>query len=523
MMGKLLSLLIFVTSCTQFIQSTDEDYFKEIKDDKANELNILFTHNINGETHPCGCRNFPLGGLPQAYGLIHSMNNKAPTVYVDSGDTFFQLPIVPDSIRESVEFTATKMAEALNKIGLNYLTPGDQDFALGEEFLIKVEKSAKFRFLITNDSKKMKLPHTKMAVLESKKMKFYFIGVTDPDLLKQGAKSLFSNPQAAIQRQLEIINKDSGAKKIILLSHSGIDKDKMYAKLFPEINWIIGAHSQSYLYSPVEVKNTKLVQVLSRNHFVGHIKIPLRKGVKEKYEIIEMRDDKKDLVKNNPLIPWLEAYKVELDKIHEKEQGSVITSAEHQFYPTHISCTECHTKQSEFWQKTSHSIALTTLINAKAANNPSCIECHSLGYKNPKGFISPKSIIISDKKDFNIDTYWNEFSKILPAKDKSVRKLSSKERKTISDKWFKFDEKNKVTHNFSNVQCLNCHNQTAEHPFDVETEKVKPDYEKTCLSCHTKDQSPSWYNQDSKKLATSLNKKYFQKKLKQVSCPKVEK
>jgi len=519
-----LALLLFISfSCTQFIKSTDTDYYNENIDSKSNQLNIFFSHNINGETHPCGCRNFPLGGIPQAYGLIQSHKKNSPSIYVDSGDTFFPLPIVPDAIKRSTEFTALKIAKALDEIGLSYITPGDQDFALGEDFLVRLAQKSAFKFLISNASPKMKIPHIKKGIIKSTKTTFYFIGVSDPKLIPFTNRKLFIDPKAAIQKQIDEINKTKGYKKIILLSHSGLDTDKKYAKQFPDIDWIIGAHSQSYLYDTVDIGNTKLVQVLSRNHFIGQITIPLKKEAPSKYQIVEMRDKKKDLLKANLMIAWLNDYKVELEKIQESEQGQISISPSHKYLPTSISCMECHTKQSDFWQGTSHSLAYTTLIQANATQNQSCVGCHSVGYKQANGFLTTKKIVLSEKENFDIKQYWKDFSTHVDLKKKSIRKLSSKERQEYSKKVVKFDEKHQITHNFSNVQCLNCHNQNGEHPFDVETAKVKPNYEKACLKCHTADQSPGWYNKDSKKLATSLNKKYFQKKLKQVSCPKIEK
>ena len=81
--------------------------------------------------------------------------------------------------------------------------------------------------------------------------------------------------------------------------------------------------------------------------------------------------------------------------------------------------------------------------------------------------------------------------------------------------------KEKLTHKFANVQCLNCHQQAPDHPFDI-SDNEKTSFESTCIKCHTSDQSPEWYEKDSKGLATSLNKEYFAKKLKEVSCPKIE-
>ena len=88
--------------------------------------------------------------------------------------------------------------------------------------------------------------------------------------------------------------------------------------------------------------------------------------------------------------------------------------------------------------------------------------------------------------------------------------------------WLKSDVKNGVTHNYANVQCLHCHSQNSDHPFSSDNVVKKIDLKAQCISCHNPDQSPSWYDKDSKGLATSLNAEYFAKKLKEVSCPKIE-
>lgn len=516
-------LLIFTISCDQFVKSTDGEYFNEYKGDSKKDIQILFSHNINGETHPCGCRNFPLGGLPQAYGIIKSQEKSAPTLYVDSGDTFFPSPVVADFLLKSSSYTADKIAEALKKQGLAFMTPGDQDFALGVDFLKKLQAKHDLSFLISNAKKNLDLPHKKMIHIKQGDVNLYFIGVLDPSLLNNKVKGLFENPSLAIERAVKEINKlKSKNQRIILLSHSGLEVDKELAKKFQGIDWIIGAHSQSYLRFTTEVGKTQIGQVLSRNHFIGKITIPQTSQKKDQYELIETRDETKDLVKNNPMNSWLTTYKTELDKIQEAEQATIAVSASYDHYPTNISCMECHTKQGEFWQGTAHSISFKTLIDAKASNNTTCVGCHSLGHKEAKGFLIPKKIVISDKEKFDIDKYWNEFNTTLKLPGKSIRALSSEQRRSFAKEWTKLDTKFEVTHNFANVQCLNCHVQTNDHPFDTGN-KMKPNYEKACLNCHTADQSPEWYGKDAKGLAATPNKDYINKKIKEVSCPKIEK
>lgn len=522
------TLLVSISSCTQFVQSTDGDYFQEYKGKSANNLNIIFSHNINGETHPCGCRNFPLGGVPQAFGVIKSESAKAPVLYIDSGDTFFPSPVVPSFLHDSVLFTANKIAESLDKAGLKFMTPGDNDFALGENFLIELTKKHQFKFLITNASSKMKLLHKKEILIEHGELKLLFLGVIDPDLVRAETKNLLTDPSQAIVKYITLAKKRfSNDKnfKIILLSHSGIETDRIHAKNVDGIDWIIGAHSQSYLRFSEDIKKTQLVQVLARNHYLGKISLPLNPKSKESYEILEVKAESSDLIKKNPMVNWLSEYKSDLNKIQEAEQAKITVTSTDNHLSTQVSCKECHSKQTQFWQQTSHSIAFKTLHQANASNNSTCIGCHSLGYKDAKGFLVPKNIVISDNENFDIKKYWSDFnSKIIPNKE-SVRGMSKATVKKLAKKWEKFDVEQKITHNFANVQCLNCHVQDGEHPFSEPVVKSLDSYQNACVNCHTPDQSPEWYSKGpkgTKALASSLNKQYFSKKLKLVSCPKIE-
>ncbi len=515
----------FFLSCTQFVQYTDDQYYEEVDANNSSNASIIFSHNINGETHPCGCRQFPLGGLPQAYGVIKSNQEKAPTLYVDTGDTLFESTLVPEIIYKSSVYKAKKIAEALDRLDLKLLTPGDQDFSLGPEFLARIADKAKFKFLISNSSEQLKFKHEKLAHFNINKLNLFFIGITDPTLLRGEYQKLFISPEQAIKTQLQIIHKqfkELKNKKIILLSHSGLDRDKELAKKFPELNWIIGAHSQSFMRYSWDEGKTKIVQVLSRNHHLGLIQIPFNEKKKETYQLVQTTDDTKDLVKNNPMTPWLQDYKTQLDQIYKDQEAGHTTTADITPSPTYISCSQCHQKQVEFWQETAHSLAYTTLIHAKEANNPNCIGCHSLEYGKNTGFTAVKQMQLSEKQEFNSEKYWKEFNSQVKITH-PVRKLAKEKRKAYAKQWLSFDKKQKIYQNYANVQCLHCHNQNEEHPFSSSLKMSANDYKSRCISCHTKDQVPNWYQKDGKGLATSLYETYFAKKLKEVSCPKIEK
>ena len=117
----------------------------------SKRLSILFSHNINGETHPCGCRHHPLGGLTQVAGKMHQLGkDSAGLIYIDTGDTFFPSSKIPKTVESSTKFIARQLAWALDQQGLKFYLPGDQDFAAGAEFLKELGIENGFQFVIAN-------------------------------------------------------------------------------------------------------------------------------------------------------------------------------------------------------------------------------------------------------------------------------------------------------------------------------------------------------------------------------------
>lgn len=521
----LLFLFMALISCAKFIKLTDSDHFDKVDVTSVSgkeNASILFSHNINGETHPCGCRHFPLGGLPQAAGSIHELKQKSQLIYVDTGDTFFPSSSVPESMKKSLTFTANNLAKALDQLGLNYFVPGDQDFALGIEFLKEISQRHRFKFLVANLKDSSGLRHRKWVEIKFPKFSLYLIGIVDPQTLKEADREYFADVNSSLTLAMnEIKQSNSSAfdkkNKFILLSHSGMEQDGEWAKLFPRLNWIIGAHSQSFTNTPEQFANTKAVQVLSKNHYMGVLHFNLSGEAEDAFQMIENRDEQKDKVKPNLFVAFLDEHKTKLKEIQKTEEEALSSTApNNQHSVTFNSCITCHGPQGNFWKSTSHALAFGTLMTAQADKNPSCIGCHSLKYKEADGFTNSKTMVLS-KKTINHDLYYKEYLQQFQ-NVKSVRSLKPEEHMAISKKLSDLDKKFTVHYNYASVQCLNCHDQTNQHPFDSKpTQNQSARKEKiinNCLNCHTPDQTPEWYKKN-KPDRTIIDKHY-----KEVSCPK---
>jgi hypothetical protein len=524
----LLLLPIFLSSCS-FFESQLENSDNVLKSPNPANLALVFSHNISGETHPCGCRSFPLGGLPQVAGLHSLLSKNAEVYYVDTGDTFFPSSVIPLSMKDSLSFAANNLALGLELLGLKYFVPGDQDFALGIEFLKKMAIDRKFEFLISNLSDETTIKHKRFAVIERNKSKIFLIGFVAPDVFNDKTNELFTDIPTTLPRVIEEIkaagyDSSSPYHRLVVLSHSGFDPDEILAQKYPFIDWIIGAHSQSFLRYSRDVGNVKIVQTLSKNHYVGDIEIDTNaKKQSDTYILHEVRDEVEKNLSPNPFKKFIDDHKGRMNELQVQEQSRMGMENTDKNTPvkkfkTAVNCIECHKIQGEFWKGTPHSMAYATLLNAHEQNNLQCVKCHSLGLGDPKGFTTAKDLVTFKKKP--IIDYWNEVH-AMSSKVLSVRKLDTAAIKNLSQQWMDLDKKSGVKNNFANVQCLNCHSQNDGHPFNVdpaETPEERMTQIKTkCLSCHTGDQSPEWYETNGK----VVNEKHLNQMVKKRSCPAI--
>lgn len=513
--------LLCLAACAKFVASTDSEFNEVVYKGNATTGEVLFSHNINGETQPCGCRKFPLGGLEQAAGHFHLERQKGPVIYVDTGDLFFPSPVIPENVLESHRFTANALIDAMNKLGLNYFVPGDQDFALGLGWLEQVSHKSSFTFLMANLKTGTQFKSRAWARAKVGQKTILFIGVLDPELLSTEIAFHFENPEDGIKRALQDASPASD-ELVILLSHAGMDTDKEYAKKFPRLNWVIGAHSQGYTTRPAEEGATQLVQVLSRNHFIGKLQFGLGEHDKQThFSLLETREEMAQAVTPNPMSTLMNDWRAGLKKTQEEEQRKAAGNLAPDPLPTFNSCVDCHKPQTAFWQKTSHSLAWQTLVAKGSDNDPSCVGCHSLGWQHPQGFsATPQRVRFSNEtNEAKLSAYTAALAKSLHGVS-TPRKLASAERFKRSGAWMRDIEKHEVTHEYGNVQCVNCHDKNRDHPFSGPgTKEGRAQMVSKCLNCHTNDQSPDWYHQNSKGQADKPNDKIIAQKFKAVSCP----
>jgi hypothetical protein len=522
---KILFVVLLLTGCAQLVKFLDSE--SELKQTASGQthLGLVFSHNIQGELEPCGCRQFPLGGLEQVWSQFEILKKTHPLFYLDTGDLFFPSSNLPQNVHASMELNARKLLQALEGFGLKLFVPGDQDFALGKAWLQKISQEARFTFLLSNLKNKQGWKSQSLMSYQLGERRLHFIGVIDPQLLNSEDASDFIPPEEALSQILPTLPK-SPQDVVILLSHSGYDRDREYAEKFERLDWIIGAHSQSFIQSTRDIGRTKIIQAVSRNHYLGFLELSFsqtaQKTEQDRYQLIEIREDLKDQFPQNPMRAFLFQWRQEKNKLQALEQNKFSSqnfedSERKNHFVTYNNCLDCHSAQADFWGSTAHAHAWVTLENRTAEFDASCIQCHSLGWQEKKGFQKTTERIQASTPE-KATAYLQAFKIQLPHYKKSVRQLSKAERLGLYKKRLKDLRTQEVSHDFGHVQCLNCHVQSDQHPYD---QKVTPvDYSSRCLDCHTVDQSPSWWEQKPGEKAKPKMPVVL-KHIKDMSCPQV--
>lgn len=203
------------------------------------------------------------------------------SILVDGGDQF-------QGTLFYTYYKGTMAAEFMNKLGYDAMTVGNHEFDDGPEVLAGFMDAVSFPVLMSNaDVSGEPLLANKLAkstVIEQNGEKLGLIGLTPQDtdeLASPGKNVIFTDPADAVASEIAKL-KEMGINKFIVLSHSGFEVDKRVAAAVPEIDVIVGGHSNTFLSNtsdraegpyPTMVGSTAIVSAYAYGKFLGEMNI----------------------------------------------------------------------------------------------------------------------------------------------------------------------------------------------------------------------------------------------------------
>jgi len=223
-----------------------------------------------------------LGGFARLKTAVDGVRaNSKTSLLLDGGDVF----------QGSLFYTYYKgeaAAELMNEIGYNGMTVGNHEFDDGPAVLASFVESIDFPLLLANvETQAEPLLADKIKksiVIERDGEKIGLIGLTPldtRDLSSPGRNIQFTEPVAATQAEVETL-KAVGVNIIIVLSHSGYQQDLLIAEQIPDVDVIIGGHSNTLLSNddeaavgpyPTMVGKTAIVQAYAYGKYLGVLNV----------------------------------------------------------------------------------------------------------------------------------------------------------------------------------------------------------------------------------------------------------
>ncbi|MBI4370502.1 MAG: redoxin domain-containing protein [Elusimicrobia bacterium] len=257
---------------------------------------VFFTNSANGWLVYCECPQQPLGGLSRrATYLEEARNRYEPALFLDTGDNFSG---------KADEKRCRHMAEAFGYLSYDAMVPGDQEFVMGAKFALDKVLIPEKPYLTANlgvcpNKKLCTLPYQGYKIVEKGGLKIGLIGIFHEDTIAFAPEELQAQLKVfPLDKKLPAALKAVKPKSdvVILLSHSGFVADQGIAKQYPEIDIIVGGHSQDLLKTPMIVGSVKIVQAGPGGQYVGKMLVSKENGsvTIKKYELVPMTLDYED-------------------------------------------------------------------------------------------------------------------------------------------------------------------------------------------------------------------------------------
>ncbi|MEM7613527.1 MAG: bifunctional metallophosphatase/5'-nucleotidase [Pseudomonadota bacterium] len=257
------------------------------------QLTILHTNDFHARFEPISGSDGPCAAADNAAGacfggvarlvtaVADARARSSNAILVDGGDQFYGTLFY-------TYYKGAMAAEFMNTLGYDAMTVGNHEFDDGPEVLRDFLDAVTFPVLMSNaDVSGEPLLADRLAkstILERGGARLGLIGLTPentPELASPGRNIVFTAPADALAEEVARLEAE-GIDKIIVLSNSGYEVDLALAEAVPEVDVIVGGHSNTLLSNtqegaagpyPTMVGTTAVVQAYAYGKFLGELNV----------------------------------------------------------------------------------------------------------------------------------------------------------------------------------------------------------------------------------------------------------
>jgi len=253
----------------------------------ASEITILYTGDTHAMLYPCNCPIEPDGGIARRATLVKQLKKNNPnTLLLDSG-AFFAGGLM-DEYTQNIDLDRERTLinlKAIEMIGYDALTIGDDEFNFNKEFLFANIAKIHSNFLSSNIKSDKLLPYL---IKDINTTKIGIIGLTNLLAKQKTDMGDFIEPEIAVKKSVEEL-KEKKADIIILLSHQGESDDLRLLEEVQGIDIIITGHARNKEEPYAKVGNALIVRPSWEGRRLGKISLTLKDNKIVDYKVEELR------------------------------------------------------------------------------------------------------------------------------------------------------------------------------------------------------------------------------------------
>ncbi len=401
----------------------------------ADQLNIIYTGNLNGELEPCGCTmEGDLGGIRRQATVIDDLRKQDANLVLLSSGGLLSADIPSDKIKSRFILSGMQQLE-YDAIGVQ-----EHDLLFGVDFLIEHGLNIGLSLVASNTLPSPPFFRSQEIVRQDHRLIFFqWLDIENNTDMKPRSQQQIFKEQLSLRQALKQARK-TGALTILATTR----KLKRVKQSFPlplvDI-LIIPTRADSYA-EPQHIDNTLLLQPGARGMRLGKLSLQLEQGrIKNwQHEVIDLLQTVADAPR---LQDWYDNYNAALkEDYQQRTRLKQQTEKSDSPYAGAQQCKACHSSEYSAWQKTRHADAYGSLLAVNKVFDPACIGCHSVGFGQAGGFLDAS-----------------------------------------------------LTPQLTNVQCESCHGAARQHSLSAGKVKVTNSgwtKEKMCRQCHIGNHSPSF-------------------------------
>jgi len=392
-------------------------------------LTLVYSGNLDGELEPCGCTpegNF--GGIRRRATVLATLRKARPDAFVISAGGL--LSGFAANGRITNEFILTGFAQlGYDAIGLQW-----SDLQYGESFLNQPVLP-----WVASNWHDNGFAHERRIRRGGHTVAFF--SWLDPETAPQ--QNMVGDHQvngdgAALRQALAEARRDGA---FTVLATTLTLKAAQERLPLPDVDVLLIRSKYEAYGTPQLVDHTLVLQPGSRGMRLGRVEVQLGADGRVtawRHEVIPLPKT----VADAPLLAqWYADYNTEVKENYQRMAALRKAQAQGKTaFAGADACKVCHDEAYTTWSKSHHAKAFSALEDVNKSFDPGCLQCHTVGFSKPGGFI-------------DLD----------------------------------------VTASLTNVQCESCHGASREHVVSGGTAPVgnyRWQPKKMCAQCHTPPHSP---------------------------------